>query len=246
MDDVVDTVDTEDPGPSSATRRRRRGLVAIVVVGLVVGAVGAVVRRPDPGVRVMEVGFSRVSLRDDGAKALSWGAVVGNPRGDQAAQNTRIDIEVLDEHDDVIDEGSVFVDVVMPGQGVGIGGVEERSHAFAVRLEVVSTETWGSPEDLRTIAVDDVEVSYTHENVPLLTFDITPSGHGPMTERTAYVVLRDTHGRIIAGVSRWTPSTFPGIEPGTPTTEHVVLDYPLPDLDAVEIYAVPNPHPTSY
>lgn len=206
------------------------GLATTVVVTATVVAVA-------PGgadsVRVVETGFSPATDPERGHEDVAWGAVVENTT-DQVAYETELVAEVLDDSGDLIEEEVVVVDVLLPGQRLGIGprdGLRETGAADEVRIRVEETASWADPDpDLAPHVVSDVSVTYTRHNQPLVQF--TVDGEPSPEDDYVYAIFRNRQGDIIGGARSRVP---PGI--GARFTGHVAPRAVLDGIETVEVYA---------
>jgi hypothetical protein len=232
---------TEPPAePSSMSspppRRRLPPLLALGLAGIVASLVAAVVQRSDPVVQVVESGASVVELTQYEGEALSWGAVLGNPRTETAV-GISIDLEILDRDGEVVDTQSESVAFIRPGETVGTAGwIRDVPQGVEVRVEVVRTSEWWPADDprLTTIRVEDVELGYSHDNALIATYGLEP---GPDTVMPVIeLVLRDRRGRIIGGTFGYNPPQVGDEQPTVSTVAPFVME----GIARVDVYASPT------
>lgn len=225
---------------ATTTSRGRsvRVLAALGIVGVTVGAGGAKGWTPAPEPRVIESGATPVQLAGTGERVLSWGAVVGNPRG-KAAVGTYLDVEVLDRDGHVVATQDAFISVIPPGGSTGVAGeVWHPDDGIEVRVKVDGVASWRSADDdlLGELRVDDVDVAYGHADQPLITFKVTSTYRQAVTP-FADLIYRDAHGHIVGGErgTRFEPS-----EADPSATAEVSGRYRVPQLARVDVYVTPS------
>lgn len=241
---------TDMPTETDPTPRRRRAnrpsirqvavIGALAILGMAVGAGATAVidTSGKPGLRVVELGYSRLIPPHDRTE-LSWAAVLGNPR-DNAAVKTELEFDVVNARGRVIeDHDRAFIGVVLPGRTVGVAGTVDLPGAARIRITSVRTRSWRPAHDVATVKVNDVVVAQTHENHPIVGYRVR---RGPDEEfprsASAYVLYRDGRGQLIGGTGAVLPR--PKSAHDTVITDHVLADAPVPHLARAEVYVDPD------
>jgi hypothetical protein len=238
------------PAPPPRRRVSAATVVAAVAVVAVIAIAARVREREDIG--IVEVGFSEVHPADGylvGAEpaeeeqpVLSWAVVVENRRRDQVAHATWVDIELLDDDGDVVvDNLTALIDVLPPNQRAAVTGTTSRPMpgVVDVRVEIDRTERWEPTDVAPAIEVDDLEVSYTSTNQPIVRFTATSRFEATIRERTVNVVYRDGDGRIVAGSTSVPTGNDLPLEPGEPVRDATWPPFTVADLATVEVYVEP-------
>jgi hypothetical protein len=213
-------------------------LAALALAGAVFGAGAAKAWEPRPGPRVLESGAGPVQEADSGDRVLSWGAVVGNPRG-KAAVGTYLRVEALDDDGHVVDHTNAYVSVIPPRGSTGVAGTfEHPDDAVEVRVTVDGVASWLPADDqlLGEVRVKDLTVVYSHADVPLIRFTAV-STYDRTIAPVGDVIFRDAHGRIVGGAP---VVGFDPIDLDDQATAHVLVDFPVPKLARVEAYVSPS------
>lgn len=239
---------------------RRVVLVVALVAAVVVGVVVVIASRRDTqNLRVVEAGFSEVREADgltsgseddgddgdgdDGQPGISWAVVIENATADRAARGVTLRIELLDESGDVVEEVTSVVEVLPPRHLTAITGfTDEQPSAVAdIRTDIERTDGWQRADDDATIEVDDLEVAYSAENQPIVTFTATSRFETAIRERDVHTIYRDRAGHILGGsTSRSIAAVDPPLEPGEPVPVTAVAGFTVPDLATVEVYVEPT------
>jgi hypothetical protein len=236
---------TPQPERPDDPARRWQGRLALVGVAVltctavvVVGHRSAGGAGSGGGVRVVETGFS---LLDDPLYRISYGVVIENTT-DEVAYHT---IACVGFRRDEGEDGGCrdfTVEVLLPGQRVGFGALESmnegRPAVTGISVQIEGPATWEDPDEhpRPKIVTVDLDVAYSPENHPIVSFDHQSEGE-VVRNATAYTVLRDGDGEIVgaAGLDLDQP-----VRPQEQARHSIPIEAVVPDLATAEVYVFPS------
>lgn len=216
-------------------------------------------RAPDGGeMKVVERGFS--TGRDKAAgPTLQYGVIIENTSRRYAALRVEVFVVVVDAAGTRLSNvsgltGRREVGPVLPGQRTGTGAAAPLGRATARNVDITIGVTWWVPPghpitevggrgSMPLAAVDASDVRIRRdgpEKEPVVTFMVMSRYQQEIVEPAAYVVFRDSNGRIVGGgtAQQGGDDAYP---PGS-SVGHIVARHGTPvgtDVSRTEVYVSP-------
>jgi hypothetical protein len=163
---------------------------------------------------------------------LGWGIVVENPDMGQAVIDSDYEVTVYDRAGQIVASGSGYIDYVLPGQRLGVGGyiyLEAGTEVADVEFAVVSGGL-GTPELSPTLSVSN-EAYFSTDYLASVTALIHSDSETPLESLSVWSLLRNEAGEIVGGGWGYVPFILPG-EPAA-VSAYVVSEEPPA---TVEVY----------
>ncbi|MGH9210059.1 MAG: hypothetical protein ACRD2C_05185 [Acidimicrobiales bacterium] len=226
-------------------QRRWRRLVGLAAVAAASFTVVVTVGSDDhESIQVVDTGFSTV---DEGSAEVTYGVVVENTTAD-VAYHTVACVGLRMDSDDEDDERGCqrfTIEVLLPGQRVGFGGLgtvlsSPEAEVSGISVELQGPATWEDPDEDRwaEIVADNLEVAYSPENHPVVSFD-RESGYpfDVVRNATAYAVFRNDRNEIIG--ANGTDLLVP-VNPREQVRHSILTETSLPGIATAEVYVFPS------
>jgi hypothetical protein len=183
----------------------------------------------DERLPVIDSGWSVVERFDE----VAWGFIVENLDTTQAVIDSEDAVLVYDRAGQVVATDSGFIDIVLPGARLGIGGytvVGAGAAVEAVAFRVVAGHA-GAAELQPAFTVSSVRY-LSSAALQAVTATVESDAVEPLENLTVWTVARDAAGAIVGGGSGYVPFLLPG-KPGGVVSSIRVAEEPA----IVEVYA---------
>lgn len=160
-----------------------------------------------PGsLRVEQWGYSQAEAYAE----VTWGVLISNQHQSSAVLDTAYALTFLDESGETIEIDEGYIDIILPGARIGIGGstfLPEGAIARSMRVDVLPGYL-AEPSLDATITITDV--TYVERSLfPIATGSVSLSFDRPLTDVEVYAVGFDRDGEIIGGGKSHLPFILP-------------------------------------
>lgn len=157
--------------------------------------------------RVEQWGYSQAEAYAE----VSWGFLVSNQDRASAVLDTAYILTFVDDTGETIKADEGYIDVIMPGAEIGIGGstfLPEGAIARSMRVDLRPGHL-ATPSIQPKIVID--AVTYFERSVfPIATGAASVDFDRPVESIEVYAVSFDRDGAIIGGGNAWLPFVLPG------------------------------------
>ena len=151
---------------------------------------------PEPeDLQILDFGFGQ----EPGSRSAGWGVIIENPNGEHGVERSDYQIAFLDENDVVIETESGFVELVLPGQRIGIAGtaiVDEGVQISSMQVQVLT----GSPIEVSDEAfIVESPVFYPDDFAPRVAGIVNNPSAVTITDLRISTITFDEAGQINGG-----------------------------------------------
>jgi hypothetical protein len=190
-------------------------LAGAMVAGLACAAV-VVLFGDGPAVEVVETGYSVVDVGEHGTM-VSFGVVVEN-RTDRVARLTMVAVEIETEGDDDCCRNTFgfTIETLLPGQRIGVGATRPGPGSRVTGIDVsvhgpADAEPSLPPGDRETVPIEDVRISFSPDNGPMVSFSI--GSFNRWQDVDAFAIFRNADGDIVGGADTDGTERPAGLDP---------------------------------
>ncbi len=193
---------------------------------------------PAEGLAIADKGITIVEDRfEPERREGTFAVIIDNPHAEWLAQGVQVDVRFLDDTGTEVGADSAFLEVVLPGQKVGVGALFFDAPTvpvvdLAVTLDVARWRETGAFDGGFTVGevvTEEAEFSGVRTSFPLRS-DFAD----PLTDTGVTAVYRGTDGSIVGGSDTFVDLLEPGVD--TPVEISLLANLPLDQIAATEIY----------
>ncbi len=197
---------------------------------------------PAEGLTVADKGVTIVEDRFDATRREgTFGVIVTNPHSDFLAQGVQVDVAMLDATGATVATDSAFLEIVLPGQTVAVGGLFFDAPTvpvvdLAVTLDVARWRETSGFEGGFTVGetlTEEAEFSGVRTG-----FTLRSDFPEQLTDTAVTAIYRGPDGRIVGASDTFIDLLEPGVD--TPVEISLLANIPVEAITATEIYAAPG------
>ena len=197
---------------------------------------------PAEGLTIADKGVTIVEDRFDAARREgTFGVVITNPHEGFLAQGVQIDVDLLDETGAAVGTDSAFLEIVLPGQTVAVGGLFFDAPTvpvvdLTVTLDVARWRETDGIEGGFTVGeplTEEAEFSGVRT-----VFTLRSDFEAALTDTAVTAVYRAADGRIVGASDTFVELLDPGVDNEVEIS--LLANIPLDAIASTEIYPAPG------